>query len=76
MRCAVDEVRPGDYGGGKTDCGPVEGGNEDFGVRGEGVRYGEVVGDEAAEPVVVGVGGGGEGTGYGYVCSAGGLNEC
>jgi hypothetical protein len=52
---AVDEIRECDEGGGETDCGAVEGGYEDFGVRVEGVGYVEVVGYEVFDPVALDV---------------------
>ena len=39
MRGAVYEIAEGDERGGETDCGAVESGDEDFGVRVEGVGY-------------------------------------
>lgn len=57
----VDEVRMGDEGGGEADGGAVEGCDEDFGVRVEGLGDVEVVGEEGAEPVLAGVFGGGGG---------------
>jgi len=44
-RC-VDEVAEGDERGGKTDCGAIESGDEDLGVRVEGIGYVEVAGYE------------------------------
>jgi len=51
VRRGVDEVAEGDESGGESNGGPVEGGDEDFGMRVEGVGYVEVVGDEGTEPV-------------------------
>jgi hypothetical protein len=48
----VDEVGEGDEGGGEADCRAIEGCNEDFGVRVEGVGYVEVVCDEGFEPLL------------------------
>jgi hypothetical protein len=48
---SVDEVREGDQRGGETDCGAVERGDKDLGVRVERMGYVEVVGDEVFEPV-------------------------
>lgn len=53
MRHAVDEVGEAGEGGGEADDGPVEPDDEDLGVRGEGVRDVEVVGDEALQPGLV-----------------------
>lgn len=39
MRRGVDEIRVRDDGGGEADCGAVEGEDEDFRVRVEGVGY-------------------------------------
>lgn len=51
MRGGVNEVTEGDEGGGKPNSGSIEGGDEDFRMRVEGVGYFEVVGHEGAEPV-------------------------
>ena len=67
MRSSVDEVAEGDESGGETDCRAVESGDEDFGVRVEGVCYFEIVGHEGSEGFAADVGAGGEGAGYGYV---------
>ena len=55
MRDAIDEIREGDEGGGKADCGTVESCDENLGMRVEGLGYVEVVGDEVAEPCAAGV---------------------
>ena len=70
MRGCVDEVGEGDEGGGEADGGAVESGDEDFGVRVEGVCYFEVVGDEVFEGVAADVDVGGEGAGDCYVGAA------
>lgn len=49
MRGGINKIREGDEGGGEADGRAVEGGDEDFGVRVEGVCDVEVVGYEAAE---------------------------
>ena len=72
MRRGVDEVGVRDQRGGQPDGGPVERGDEDLGVRVEGVRDFEVVGDEAAEVVAAGLRGGVVAGGLrGYVGAAG-----
>ena len=71
MRGGVDEIGERDESGGEADCGPVESGDEDFGVRVEGVCYFEVVGDEVFEGVAADVDVGGEGAGDCYVGAAG-----
>ena len=71
MRGCVDEVGEGDEGGGEADGRAVERGDEDFGVRVEGVRYFEVVGYEGLEGFAAGVGVWGGGAG-GDVGAAGG----
>lgn len=55
---AVDEVGEGHQGRREADDGPVEADDQDLGVRVEGLRRVEVVGDEAAQPQLVGVVGG------------------
>lgn len=52
MRRRVNEVGEGDEGGGETDDGAVERGDEDLGMRVEGVGDVEVAGDEVLEPVL------------------------
>lgn len=74
VRGCIDKVRERDEGGGEADCGAVEGGDEDLGVRVEGLCYFEVVGHEGAEPVAAEFGRGfvfWSGTGGGYVGAAG-----
>lgn len=70
MRGAVDEVCPGDYGGGEADGGAIERGDEDLGMCVEGACYFGVVGDEGGQPSAANVGAGGEGAGKGHVCAA------
>lgn len=55
MRGRVDEVGEAQEGGGEADGGAVEGGDEDLGVRVEGLGGVKVVGREAREPLLVGV---------------------
>lgn len=55
MRGGVDEVREADESCAEAYGGPVEGCHEDLGVRVEGLRRVDVVGDEGAEPLLVGV---------------------
>ena len=57
MAGAVDEVRVRDERGGEADDGAVERGDEDLGVRVEGVRDFEVVAGYVAEGFAVDVGG-------------------
>jgi hypothetical protein len=59
VRERVDEVGEGDEGGGEADCRAVERGDEDLGVRVEGVRDVQVIGDEGFEPGLALVDGGG-----------------
>lgn len=56
MRGAVDEIRVRDERGGEADDGAVEGCDEDFGVRVEGVCDFEVVAGYVAEGFAVDVG--------------------
>jgi hypothetical protein len=70
VRGCVDEVAEGDEGGGETDGGTVEGGDEDFGVGVEGVCDVEVVRYEGLECFAADVGGGWEGFGDGDVGAA------
>lgn len=77
MGRGVDEVCVGDERGGEAYGRAVEGCDEDLGVRVEGVRGVEVVGDEGFEPVLArgdggGRGGGGDFAGDGDVGAAGG----
>lgn len=75
MRRGVDKVGEGDESGGEADGGPVERGDEDLGVRVEGVCDVEVVGDEGFEPHLALVGGGGvDLRAKGYVCAAVGIS--
>lgn len=74
MGSGVDEVAEADDCGGETDCGAVEGGDEDFGVRVECVGDEEVVGYEGFEGFAPDVGGCEEGFGHGYVRAAVGGN--
>lgn len=73
MRRGVDEIRERDQGGGQPDGGAVERGDEDLGVRVEGVGYVEVVGYEVLQPRLsrVDIGRGGARGAEGYVCAAG-----
>ena len=57
MRGRVDEVAEGDEGGGETDGGTIEGGDEDFRVGVEGAGDFEVVGYEVFEGFATDVGG-------------------
>lgn len=38
MRCAVDEIREGDQGGGQADCWSIERGDQDLGMCVESMR--------------------------------------
>ena len=53
MWSGVDEVREADQSCAEADSGSVEGCDEDFGVRVEGLGCVDVVGDEGAEPLLV-----------------------
>jgi hypothetical protein len=53
VRGGVDEVREADEGGGEAYGRAVEGCDEDFGVRVEGLGGVDVVGDEGGEPLLV-----------------------
>lgn len=53
MWSSVDEVRHSDERGGDAYDGAVEGGDEDFAVRVEGLGYVEIVGGEGLEPLLV-----------------------
>ena len=65
MWSCIDKIRVGDESGGEADGGAVEGRDEDFGMRVEGVGYVEVVGDEGAEDLfAVGFRAGGRRWGY------------
>lgn len=67
----VDEVGEGDEGRGEPDRRAVERRDQDLGVRVEGVRDVEVVGDEGFEPELAVVDGGGVALGAeGYICAA------
>jgi len=61
MRRGVNKVRERDERGAQADGGAVQGGDEDLGVRVEGVRDVQVVSDEAAEPLLAGIDGAGVG---------------
>jgi hypothetical protein len=68
----VDEVAERDQRGGKTNSGPVERGDEDLGMRVEGVGDVEVVCDEGFEPGLALVDGAGVfGAAEGDICAAG-----
>ena len=72
MWSSVDEVRHSNERGGDAYDGAVEGGDEDFAVRVEGLGYVEVVGSEGLEPLLVLlVLGTGVFAGYGDVGAAG-----
>ena len=49
MRGRVYEIGVCGERGGETDCGAVEGGDQDLGVRVEGVGYVQVLGDAGVE---------------------------
>ena len=66
---AVDEVRPGDQGGGQADHRAIEGGDEDFGMCVEGIRHFEVISHEAGQPVPADVGARRDGTRHFDICT-------
>lgn len=55
MRCGVDEVAKGRQCGGQTNCGSVQGDDENLGVVVEGICDVEVVGDEIADDLAAGI---------------------
>ena len=73
MRCAVDEVCPGNDGGRETYCGPVKGGDENLGVGIESVSHFEVVRHKGGEPLPANINAFRAATGDGDVCTAVGL---
>lgn len=74
MRGRIDEVGETQQSGGEPNSRPVEGGDEDLGVRVKGLRDVEVVGDKVAQPLAVWVFAGDGRTAYADICAAGGMS--